>query len=89
MGDKSIVAVNVRDDVGPKTTHLFPQKLILEDTDMMGDLSHLIFIEKYPPWNHIGVGIIQLVILVIFCLVLLLDMVWVVWFLLPPTFTPK
>ena len=66
-----------------------PQNMILAETGMMGCFRNLSVSTQHPPCRYLGVGIIQLVLLMVLCLVLLLDMVKVVWFLGPPTLPPQ
>ena len=65
------------------------RKLISLYTVIMGGFGHLGVIVQRPPWFHIVVGIIQLVILVVIHKFLLLVMVKVVCFLVPSTFPPR
>ena len=66
-----------------------PLKLILEETGMMGSSGHIIVITQYPPWRHGELGVFQLILIMILHLVLHLDMVKVVWVLVPTTFPPR
>ena len=63
------------------------RKLILEKAGMMGGFRHLIVIEQHIRWYHIGLRIIQLLLLVVLHLVLLLINVRVMWIIGPPNFT--
>ena len=62
-----------------------PQKIILSEIERMGGLFHLIVSAKHTPWRYLGVGIIQLVLMMVLYLVFLIDMVNVMWLLVPPT----
>ena len=66
-----------------------PKYIILEETGMIGIFRNLSVSPHHPPWCYLGVGIINFALLMFFCLVLLLEMVKVAWFLGPPTLTPK
>ena len=63
-----------------------PKKLIFAETGMMGGFSHISISIHHPLRSYIGVGIIQLVLIMVPCLVLLLDILKIVWLLGPPTF---
>ena len=56
-----------------------PQNIIFADTGTIGLFKNLSVSTQHPPWCYLGVGIIQLVLLMVICLVLLLEMVKVVW----------
>ena len=56
---------------------------------MMGLFINISVSTQHPPWRYLGVGIIQLVLLVVICLVFLMDMVKLVWTLGPPTLPTK
>ena len=60
------------DGVGPSTKHLSHQKVDFGIDRHDGGLVHTRVIAWEPPLNHCGVGIIQLVILVVLHLVFLL-----------------
>ena len=66
-----------------------PQKRILSDTGIMGDIRNLSVSAQNLLWNYLGVGIIQLVLLMVIYLVLLLETIKVVWVLGPHTLPPK
>ena len=42
-----------------------PEKIMLEDTRNIGDLIYLIMSAHHTPWRYQGVGIIQLVLMMI------------------------
>ena len=64
-------------------------KLILGDTGMMWCLGHLRIIANNILWWHHSVIILHLVLLLDIHLLLHLVMVEVLWFVGPPTWTPK
>ena len=78
-----------RGGVGNRTTHFYSQKVDFIGTGMMGDFSHLRVLAQHPTWNHGWVSIIELELWVVLNLVLVMVMVKVVWFLGPPTFSPR
>ena len=65
-----------------------PEKIMLEDTRNIGGFRYLIMSAHHTPWRYQGVGIIQLVLMMIINLMLLMDMIKVVWVLIPLIFIP-
>ena len=65
------------------------KNIILSETGMMGIFGNIRVNTQHPPWCYFGVWIIQLVLLIVICLVLLMGVLKVVWFLVPPTLTTK
>ena len=61
----------------------------MADTGMMGLFRNLSDSTQHPPQRYLGVGIIQLVLLMVPCLMFLSETVKVVWFLGPPTLPPR
>ena len=72
------------------TTHFYPppQKIILEETAIMGGFINLRIIAQNTLRSYLGVGIMQLVLLMVICLLFPLCMVKVVWVLGLLTITP-
>ena len=64
------------------------RKFILSQTGMMVGLFRIRIIAQHPLWCHLGVRIIQLVIIIVIHSVFLLFVVEVVLFLGPPTVPP-
>ena len=72
------------DDIGGVGTTI---KLISAQTSMMGCFVHLSVIAQQPLWNHLELGIIQLVLVIFPHLVFLLVILEVVFVLVTRTFT--
>ena len=61
------------------------KNIIMSDKVVVGGFRHIIVIAHHPPRSYLVVGIIHLVLLMFLWLVLFLDMVNVVWVLVPLT----
>ena len=66
-----------------------PRNIFLAETGMVGIFRNLSVSTQRPPWSYLRVGMIQLVLLMVLCLVFLLYTVKVVWILGTPTLPTK
>ena len=75
--------------VGITRTHISPQHFNFSIDRHDGGFRHISIITNLPPWNYLEVGINQLVLPVLICLVLPQEMIKVVWVIEPPILPPK
>ena len=89
FGERIIVILLVTPEVvlaiGQSTST--PRNIILEEIGIMGMLRNIRISIQHPPWRYLGVRMIHLVLMMVLCLVLLMEMVNMVWFLGLPTLT--
>ena len=65
------------------------RKITLAETGMMGFSVNLRVLEHHPMWNNILLWVINVVLLMVLHLFSVMEMVNMVWFLGPPTFTSR
>ena len=75
--------------VGTKTTNFSSQKVDFVTNRYYGAVGNIIFILQHPLYHHHGVGIIQLVLILLLYLLFQMVTVKAMWVLGPPTFTHK
>ena len=89
FGERIIVILLVTPEVvlaiGQSTST--PRNIILEEIGIMGMLRNIRISIQHSPWRYLGVRMIHLVLMMVLCLVLLMEMVNMVWFLGLPTLT--
>ena len=68
----------------------YPHKnIVLDEAGTMWCLFNISLSAHNPPRRYLGVGIVQLVLMIVLCLVLLMGMLKVVWVLVSTTLTPR
>ena len=65
------------------------KNMILAETGIMGFFRNIIISTQHPSWWYLEVGIFQFLLLMVICFVLMLEMVKLVWVLVPPNLPPK